>query len=129
MPTFARACEKVGADCACKGVDFPRYLLRLCELERIDCERWSDASGWPGFLLTKSRVPFDFMAVPTLNKSLVLELARWEWIDKRENIIALGPSGVGQTHTARWHGDRMSERTQRHLHHGCWPDARTDRSA
>jgi len=27
-----------------------------------------------------------------LNKSLVLELARCEWIDKRENIIALGPS-------------------------------------
>jgi DNA replication protein DnaC len=25
---------------------------------------------------------------------------RCEWIDKRENIIALGPSGVGKTHTA-----------------------------
>jgi len=35
-----------------------------------------------------------------LNKSLVLELMRCEWIDKRENIIALGPSGVGKTHIA-----------------------------
>lgn len=40
------------------------------------------------------------MAMPTLNKSLVLELARCEWIDKRENIIALGSSGVSKTHTA-----------------------------
>jgi DNA replication protein DnaC len=28
----------------------------------------------------------------------VLELARCEWIDRRENVIALGPSGTGKTH-------------------------------
>ncbi|AMO93218.1 istB-like ATP binding family protein [Collimonas fungivorans] len=43
----------------------------------------------------KSLNTFDFMAIPTLNKSLVLELARCEWIDKRENVIALRPSGAG----------------------------------
>ncbi len=40
------------------------------------------------------------MALPTLNKSLVLELARCEYIDRRENIIALGNSGTGKTHIA-----------------------------
>jgi len=30
----------------------------------------------------------------------VLELARCEWIDRRENVIALGPSGTGKTHIA-----------------------------
>ncbi|WP_329611474.1 ATP-binding protein, partial [Rhodococcus sp. A5(2022)] len=30
----------------------------------------------------------------------VLELMRCSFIDKRENIIALGPSGVGKTHIA-----------------------------
>jgi DNA replication protein DnaC len=30
----------------------------------------------------------------------VLELARCEWIDRRENVIALGPSGMGKTHIA-----------------------------
>ena len=38
--------------------------------------------------------------MPSLNKFLVLELAHCEWIDKRESVIALGPSGVGKTHTA-----------------------------
>jgi cystathionine beta-lyase/cystathionine gamma-synthase len=39
-------------------------------------------------------------AQPSLNKPLVLELARCEWIEKRQNCIALGPSGTGKTHVA-----------------------------
>ena len=102
LPTFAREYEKVGADCAREGVDYPRYLLRLCELERIDrerrmMERRIRAARFP---VTKSFDTFDFAAVPSLNKSLVLELARGEWVNQRENVIALGPSGVGKTHTA-----------------------------
>jgi len=30
----------------------------------------------------------------------VLELARCDWIERRENVIALGPSGTGKTHIA-----------------------------
>jgi len=88
LPTFAREYEKVGADCAREGVDYPRYLLRLCELERIDRERrtMERRIRLARFPVTKSLDTFDFMAMPTLNKSLVLELARCEWIDKRENV-------------------------------------------
>ena len=102
LPTFAREYEKVGADCAREGVDYPRYLLRLCELERIDRERRNTERRirLAKFPVTKSLDTFDFAAIPVLNKSLVLELMRCEWIDQRENIIALGPSGVGKTHTA-----------------------------
>ena len=35
-----------------------------------------------------------------VNKSLVLELARCEFIDRRENVLALGNSGTGKTHIA-----------------------------
>jgi DNA replication protein DnaC len=40
----------------------------------------------------KSLDSFDFKAIPSLNKMQVLELARCEWIERRENVIALGPS-------------------------------------
>lgn len=102
LPTFAREYEKVGADCAREGVDYPRYLLRLCELERIDRERrtMERRIRLAKFPVTKSFDTFDFSVVPGLNKSLILELARGEWIEKRENVIALGPSGVGKTHVA-----------------------------
>src|SRR5206468_3413546 len=40
----------------------------------------------------------DFTAIPSLNKTLVLELARSEYVTRRENIIAVGNSGTGKTH-------------------------------
>src|SRR3984893_11701459 len=43
---------------------------------------------------------FEFTAIPSLNKSLVLELARSEYVGRRENIIAVGNSGTGKTHVA-----------------------------
>jgi DNA replication protein DnaC len=48
----------------------------------------------------KSFDTFEFTAIPSLNKMLVLELARCEYVLRRENIIALGNSGTGKTHVA-----------------------------
>jgi DNA replication protein DnaC len=52
------------------------------------------------FPAVKSLDSFDFTAIPSLNKMLVTELARGEYILRRENIIALGNSGTGKTHVA-----------------------------
>ena len=102
MPTFAREYEKLAFECVRDQVDYPRYLLRLCELERIDRDRrnMERRIRQAKFPQTKSLDTFDFKAIPSLNKSLVLELARCEWIERRENCIALGPAGTGKTHTA-----------------------------
>src|SRR5436190_23398129 len=73
-------------------VDHPRYLLRLAELELIDREqrmverRIKDAR----FPTVKSLDSFEFAAIPSLNKTLVLELARCEYVARRENVIAVG---------------------------------------
>ena len=40
----------------------------------------------------------DFTAIPSLNKTLVLELARCEYIARRENVIAVGNSGTGKSY-------------------------------
>jgi DNA replication protein DnaC len=40
------------------------------------------------FPAVKSLDSFDFLALPSLNKALVLELARSEYIARRENVIA-----------------------------------------
>ena len=102
LPTFAREYEKVAMELAQDRADYPRYLLRLCELERIDRERRNVERRirLARFSQIKSLDTFDFAAQPSLNKSLVLELARCEWIEKRQNCIALGPSGTGKTHVA-----------------------------
>ena len=72
-----------------------RYLVRLTELELIDRERrMVERRIRPArFPAVKSLDSFDFKAIASLNKMLVLELARCEYVERRENIIALGNSG------------------------------------
>jgi DNA replication protein DnaC len=59
-------------------VDFPRYLLRLSELELLHRERRATERHirQVKFDVVKSLDAFDFLAIPSLNKSLVLDLAR-----------------------------------------------------
>jgi DNA replication protein DnaC len=100
LPTVLREYEKVAAEAAREGLDHVRFLLRLVELELIDreqrmVERRIRAARFPA---VKSFDTFDFAAIPSLNKPLVLELARCEYVVARDNIIALGNSGTGKTH-------------------------------
>lgn len=100
LPTALRECEKLARRCAAENVDHVRHLVRLIELELLDREaraierRIRDAR----FPATKSLEAFDFDAIPSLNKKLVLDLARCEFVARRENVIALGPSGTGRSH-------------------------------
>ena len=102
LPSFLREYGKMAALCAAEGVDHPQYLLRLAELELIDrhqrmVERRIRAARFPA---VKSLDTFDFPAIPSVNKALVMELARCEYIERRENVIAVGNSGTGKTHIA-----------------------------
>ena len=100
LPTVLREYEKLARQCAAENVDHVRYLVRLIELELLAREartierRIRDAR----FPAIKSLETFDFDAIPSLNKKLVLDLARCEFVARRENVVALGPSGTGKTH-------------------------------
>jgi DNA replication protein DnaC len=102
LPTMLREYGKLAGQCAKEGVNFERFLLRLVEAEMLDrdrraTERRIKAAKFP---VVKSLETFDYRAIPSLNKKLVLELARCEWIGNRENVLCLGNSGTGKTHIA-----------------------------
>ncbi len=102
LPTFQSEHSKLARQCAAENKDHVQYLLRLCELELIErerrmIERRIKAAKFPA---TKSLDSFDFKTIPSLNKVLTMELARCEYVGKRQNVIALGPSGTGKTHIA-----------------------------
>jgi len=102
LPTVLREYGKLAKQAASEGLDHVQFLARLIELEMIDrerrmIERRIKAAKFPA---VKSLDSFDFKAIPALNKMQVLELARCEWVERRENVIALGPSGTGKTHIA-----------------------------
>ena len=60
-------------------------------------ERRVKAARFPA---VKSLDTFDFLAMPSVNKHLVMQLARCEYVERRENVIAVGNSGTGKTHVA-----------------------------
>ena len=99
---FLRKYDKLTRQCATEGVEHTGYLLRLAELELIERERRmvERRIREAKFPAVKSLDSFDFLALPSLNKTLVLELARCEYVLRRDNVIAVGNSGTGKSHVA-----------------------------
>jgi hypothetical protein len=63
LPTMLREYDRVALQCAAEDIDYPRYLLRMTELELLDRERraterrirrsspsprvWTASTSWP----------------------------------------------------------------------------------
>ena len=88
LPTVLREYDKLARHCATEGADHVRYLVRLTELELIDRERRmvERRIRQARFPAVKSLDSFDFKAIASLNKMLVLELARCEYVERRETM-------------------------------------------
>ena len=102
LPTMHGECEKVAARCARDNVDHLGFLLQLCELELIDREKRAaqrrlKAAKFPNI---KTLENFDFTVQPSINKVLVMELMRCQYIDDGESVILIGNPGTGKTHLA-----------------------------
>ena len=102
LPTMHAECEAVAARCAKENVDHLGFLLQLCERELLEREgraarRRLKAARFP---TVKTLEGFNFAAAPRLNKPLVLELLRCEYLDRRENLLLVGGPGTGKTHLA-----------------------------
>ena len=102
LPTVAAECEKVASWAAADNADHLSYLLRLTELELLErekraAERRVKAARFPNI---KTLETFDFASRPSVNKVLIAELMRCEYIDKKENILMVGNPGTGKSHLA-----------------------------
>ena len=96
----------------------PRYRHQRMVERRIPAAR---------FPAVKSLDTFDFPDIPSVNKPLVMELARCEYIQRRENVTAVGNSGTGKTHIALGLGLAACQRGMvGGLHRRRRPGARVD---
>jgi DNA replication protein DnaC len=102
LPTFLDNYRQFAADAARNNLDYTRFLLALVEQEVNQREsnmiqRRVKAARFP---VLKELADFDFSALPKLNKAEILDLARGEYIQKRETLIFIGNPGLGKTHLA-----------------------------
>ena len=102
LPVMAQNYARLSEEAAANNQTYPDYLLALIEGEVLQREentqklRLSKAR----FPLMKTLDSFEFSAIPSLNKTLVLELSRGSYLEKRENVIFIGSYGTGKTHLA-----------------------------
>lgn len=79
--------------------DFLHTLLRSQVLQRID-NSINRAIKSAGFTSIKRLEEFDFSFQPQLDEKRIRELGSLQFIHNKENVILLGPPGVGKTHLA-----------------------------
>jgi DNA replication protein DnaC len=80
-------------------VDFLALLLDD-EIDRRQQRKHERLERTAGFDNVKLLADFDFAAVPGLDRSLVLDLATCQFVQKRQNWLLCGPTGVGKSHLA-----------------------------
>ena len=102
LPTMLREHKTIATACAKEKKDHLAFLLQLCERELIEreqraTERRIKAAKFP---ILKTLDIFDFTAQPSINRTLVLELMRGEFLEHHENILLMGNPGTGKTHIA-----------------------------
>ena len=82
------------------GLSFKEGLLRLSNYE-VDFKEQSASRSMvkaAAFPFVKEIKDFDFQ--PSVNELEIHELTNLGFLEKNENIVFLGPSGVGKTHLA-----------------------------
>jgi DNA replication protein DnaC len=102
LPTMLRDYAAVAAACGQERIDYAGFLLRLAERELLERERRATERRLKeaSFPVVKTIDTFDFAARSSLNETLVRELLRGEYIERKENVLLVGNPGTGKTHLA-----------------------------
>jgi DNA replication protein DnaC len=112
LSTMAGCWQDVGEQADAQGWSMARTLATLCEYELAERERRRLARH-----LKQSRLPagktlerFEFEAVAGADRARLSTLAdNTDWIDKANNMLLFGPSGVGKSHLAAAVGHALIE--------------------
>lgn len=84
------------------------FLFRLCsdEVERRENKQLDMRMRRASFESTKRLEDFEWSFNPQIPKAKVVDLATCHFVDKHENVLLIGPTGVGKSHIAQAIGER-----------------------
>jgi len=111
LPAMAEMLDSYAKQAASSSMSYVDFLGGLVSEEVIRKEQRSIQNRIKSarFPVLKSLDDFDYSFQPSIDKKKVGELSNLRFIDNKENILFLGPSGVGKTHLATGLGVRACE--------------------
>ncbi len=100
------------------SLPYEEFLFRLLsdEVERRDGKQLEQRVRRANFEHAKTLEDFDFHFNPNVPKGRVIDLATCSFIEKRQNVLLLGPTGVGKSHIAQSLGHRACRLGKSVLH-------------
>ena len=96
------AYESLAQEAAQKNLPYLDFLEQLLESEsqaKYD-RNVKLKTQWAHFPYKKRLDQFDFSFQPSIDEKKIRELASLAFLERKENVILLGPPGVGKTHLA-----------------------------
>lgn len=109
VPSLVPALAQQAAEREWSFADFAEALLQA-QSDASDARACDTLQRLAGFPAKKSIDEFDFSFQQSINKKQVTELASCAFVERAENVILLGPPGVGKTHLAIALGVEASKR-------------------
>src|SRR5256885_9069975 len=100
LSRMARDCEAVAREAEQRGLGYLGFLQALLEGELASRheQQLRQRLKAAAFPYQKRLEDFDFSLVPCLSKVRLLELAQGAFLSAHDNILLIGPSGIGKTH-------------------------------
>lgn len=90
----------------------PEFLFRVLhdEIERRDGKKLQEMILRAGFENERTLEVFKWAFNPKVPKSRLIDLATGHFVDRHENVLFVGPAGVGKSHLAQALGHRAIRR-------------------
>jgi DNA replication protein DnaC len=110
LPAFARHYESLGQTAGERGWTHPQYLAALCEYEIAErYQRRVSSWTYEGQLLAdKTFETLDLEPFGRTQKAALSGLREsTEWALRADNVLLIGPSGLGKTHVAHAIGHHL----------------------
>ncbi|MFM8333597.1 MAG: IS21-like element helper ATPase IstB [Candidatus Methylumidiphilus sp.] len=111
LPFVARDYAAAAQDAARAGQAYGDFLEGLLRAERAGrvARKQSLLTRLAGFPAVKTLEDFDFGFAAGVKRGQIEELAGLGFVERQENVVLVGPSGVGKTHLALALGYRAAQ--------------------